>query len=114
MTLSSLELMLLDTPCKPRKHSWSGACSLVSSSTSLGDTSSALLPTMLPVRTANKSQLTGLVEWAIWSQTWIWGVKVTRRTRRRKKVIKPKVTKQPKSEHLNDLRDPSVYTFIWN
>merc|ERR1719197_2004779 len=99
--------MSLDTPCKPRKHSWSGACSLVSALTSLGATSSALLPPMLPAKTANKSQLTGPVEWAIWFQTWEW--KARRRSQR--KVIKPKVTKQPKSEHLNDLRDPSVYTF---
>merc|ERR1712167_466780 len=69
-TLSTPELTLLDTPCKPRKHSWSGACSSESFLTASGLTSYALLPHTLPAKTESKSQLTGLVVLAIWFQRW--------------------------------------------
>ena len=98
MTLSSLELMSLDTPCKPRKPSWSGVCSSESALTSPSHTSYALPPPTPPAKTENKSQLTGLVEQATWFQRWTW-----------EEMRKPKVMVKPLSEHNHDDRQhPSI------
>merc|ERR1711937_288990 len=119
MISSSLELMSLVTPCKLRKHSWYGACSSVSSSTSPGPISFALLQPMLPARTENKSQSTGLVELATWSQKWTWAVKAIRllkkslRTSLLKSLLK-RLKKPRPSEHLDDLHDQSIHNFLRN
>ena len=105
-------LMSLDTPCKLRKHSWSGVCSLVSALTSPGHTSSALHPPMQPARMANKSQCSQVS--TAWSQMYqVWEVTPNQRKAKVKKP--PKVTKPPRiSEHPCDLHDQSIYNFIWN
>jgi len=72
MTSSLPELMLLDTPCKPRKPSWYGAYSSELSLISPGPISFALLLPMLLLSMESKSQLTGLVELVVTCPAWIW------------------------------------------
>merc|ERR1719453_1889018 len=122
MTSSLLVLMLLDTPCKLRKHSWYGAYSSVLSSTSPGHISFASPLPMLLARTESKSQSTGLVELAIWFQIWVWKVKKSpkRRKKSQRKISQLRLMPRPRSqlremhERPNDLRDQSLYSTFRN